>query len=269
MSKVEWEPPAAKAAGRIHLESSAMKIVAFIPARFGSTRFRGKPLAQIAGKPMIQHVYERALLCPELSAVYVATDDQRIEACVSGFGGKSVITGKEHPSGTDRIAEAAIKMGLDDETIIVNIQGDQPTFHPSAISQLVRPLLEDRTIVMTTLKYKITDPAEVHNPNHVKVVTDRADFALYFSRCPIPFFRGANSETVHYKHLGFYAFRMKFLIHFTRLSEGTLESAEKLEQLRALEHGFKIKVIETLYDSVEVDVAEDKERVEAMLRPAL
>jgi len=246
-----------------------MKIFGFIPARFGSTRFQGKPLAQIAGKPMIQHVYERALLCPELSAVYVATDDQRIEACVNGFGGKSVMTRKEHLSGTDRIAEAAVIVGLDDETIIVNIQGDQPAFHPSAISQLVRPLLEDRAVMMSTLKYKMTDPDEVENPNHVKVVTDREGFALYFSRFPIPFFRGAGSATVHYKHLGFYAFRMKFLLHFTRLSEGILESAEKLEQLRALEHGFKIKVVETPYDSVEVDVAEDKERVEAMLRPAL
>lgn len=244
---------------------SHMKTVAFIPARYQSSRFPGKPLVQIAGKPMIQHVYECASACPELSEVCVATDDKRIEACVHGFGGKAVMTEKSHRSGTDRISEAALKMGLGKDDLIVNIQGDQPIFHPSQISRLVAPLAEDESISMTTLKYKITEESEIRNPNHVKVVTDRHGFGLYFSRSPIPFYRGTTSSEDYYKHLGLYAFRMGFLIQFNRFSEGVLESAEKLEQLRALEHGVKIKVVETPFDSIEVDVPEDIKRIEKML----
>jgi 3-deoxy-manno-octulosonate cytidylyltransferase (CMP-KDO synthetase) len=243
-----------------------MKIFAFIPARHKSARFPGKPVARIAGKPMIQHVYERAGSCPELSGVYVATDDERISTCVKGFGGRAVMTEISHHSGTDRIAEAALIMGLEDDDIIVNIQGDQPIFDPSVISQLVMPLQEDRSIPMTTLKHKITDENDVRNPNHVKVVTDRQGFALYFSRHPIPYFRDNELLSVHYKHLGFYGFRMEFLTQFAHLSEGALESAEKLEQLRALEHGFKIKVVETSFDSIEVNVPEDVKKVEEILQ---
>ena len=242
-----------------------MKIFAFIPAGYQSTRFPGKPLARIAGKPMIQHVYERAISCPELSDVYVATDDERISTYVHEFGGKAVMTEKTHRSGTDRISEAARKMGLEREDLIVNIQGDQPVFHSSIVSRLVKPLVEDRSIPMTTLKYRITDENDVQNPNYVKVITDRQGFALYFSRSPIPFYRDDKSKKVHYKHLGFYGFRMDFLIQFTRLSEGMLESAEKLEQLRALEYGFKIKVLETPFDSIEVDVPGDIKKVEEIL----
>ena len=243
-----------------------MKIFAFIPARYQSTRFPGKPLALIAGKPMVQHVYERALLCPELSEVYVATDDERISACVHGFGGKALMTKKAHQSGTDRISEAAIKTGLEKQDIIVNIQGDQPLFDPSVITLLIKPLVEDESIPMSTLKWKITDENHIRNPNHVKVVTDSQGFAIYFSRCPIPCFRDAGSGKTHYKHLGFYCYRMEFLTRFTRLSKGELESAEKLEQLRALEHGFRIKVVETPFNSVEVDVPEDIETVEKILQ---
>jgi 3-deoxy-manno-octulosonate cytidylyltransferase (CMP-KDO synthetase) len=242
-----------------------MKIFAFIPARYQSTRFPGKPLVLIAGKPMIQHVYERALLCPELSDVYVATDDERISDCVHGFGGKIVVTKKDHQSGTDRISEAAVKTGLKKQDVIVNIQGDQPLFDPSVISLLVRPLVEDESIHMSTLRWKITDDRQVENPNHVKVVTDNQGFAIYFSRCPIPYFRD-NVAGTYYKHLGFYGYRMEFLTRFTRLSQGRLESAEKLEQLRALEHGFKIKVMETPFNSVEVDVPEDLETIEKILQ---
>ena len=241
-----------------------MKIFAFIPARYQSTRFPGKPLALIAGKPMIQHVYERALLCPELFDVYVATDDERISECVHGFGGKVVMTKKDHQSGTDRINEAAFKTGLEKHDIVVNIQGDQPLFDPSVIALLIKPLLEDESIPMSTLKWKITDDNHIRNPNHVKVVTDNQGFAIYFSRCPIPYFRNTGSGT-YYKHLGFYGYRMEFLTRFTRLSQGKLESAEKLEQLRALEHDFKIKVMETPFNSVEVDVPEDTEIVEKIL----
>jgi len=219
-----------------------MKIFAFIPARYQSTRFPGKPLALICEKPMIQHVYERAMSCPEISEVYIATDDERISACVFGFGGKAVMTEQAHRSGTDRISEAVVKMGVKKEDIIVNIQGDQPLFHPSTVSRLIKPLLEDRAIPMTTLKWEMKDISDIQNPNHVKVVSDRQGFALYFSRYPLPFFRDAESRQVHYKHLGFYGFRMEFLLKFTRLSQGELETAERLEQLRALEHGFKIKV---------------------------
>jgi 3-deoxy-manno-octulosonate cytidylyltransferase (CMP-KDO synthetase) len=242
-----------------------MKTLAIIPARYQSARFPGKPLALIAGKPMIQHVYERALSCPEISEVCVATDDERISACVLHFGGKPVMTDYEHRSGTDRISEAALKLGVEKEDLIVNIQGDQPLFHTSVVSQLIKPLLEDRSIPMTTLKWKITDPDDIQNTNHVKVVTDRKGFALYFSRYPLPFFRDEKSNQAHYKHLGFYCFRMEFLLQFTRLPEGKLEAAEKLEQLRALEHGFKIKVLETPFNSIEVDVPEDIEKVEKVL----
>lgn len=242
-----------------------MNIFAFIPARYESTRFPGKPLARIDGKPMIQHVYECATACPELRDVYVATDDQRISDCVHGFGGKSVMTEKVHSSGTDRISEAALKIGLGEKDIIINIQGDQPAFHPSVISQLSEPLLEDESVTMTTLKCRILDQDGIHNPNHVKVVTDRQGYALYFSRYPIPFSRDDKPEMVYFKHLGFYGFRMEFLVHFTCLSKGVLESCEKLEQLRALEHGFKIKVLETSFDSIEVDIPEDIIKVEEAL----
>ena len=242
-----------------------MKTLAIIPARYQSTRFPGKPLAQIAGKPMIQHVYERAASCPEVAEVCVATDDERISACVLEFGGKAVMTRKEHRSGTDRISEAAMKLGVEKKDLIVNIQGDQPLFHPSTVSQLVMPLLKDRSIHMTTLKWEIDNIKDIENPNHVKVVTDRQDFALYFSRYPLPFFRDEKSKQAHYKHLGFYCFRMEFLLQFTRLPEGVLEVAEKLEQLRALEHGFQVKVLETPFNSIEVDVPEDIEKVEEVL----
>ncbi len=243
-----------------------MEIFAFIPARYQSTRFKGKPLALIAGKPMIQHVYERAESCPEFSEVYVATDDERISDCVHGFGGKTVITKERHSSGTDRICEAALIVGLKKDDIVINIQGDQPLFHPSNISQLVRPFMDDRSILMTTLKWKATKENPIQSPKDVTVVTDLQDFALYFSRSQIPFFRDSEFGEFYYKHLGLYGFRMEFLIQFTRFSEGVLEFAEKLEQLRPLEHGFKIKVLESHYDSIEVDTPGDIERVEKLLQ---
>ena len=243
-----------------------MKKCAFIPARYQSSRFPGKPLALIAGTPMIQRVYERAIACPELSDVFVATDDERILSAVERFGGKVIMTGKSHASGTDRIAEAAQMIGLEHDDIIINIQGDQPIFDPDVVSQMIEPLENDRGISMSTLKHRITEQGNITNPNHVKVVTDNQGFALYFSRHPIPYTRDADSSGEHYKHLGFYGYRMEFLIQFTRLPEGMLESAEKLEQLRALEHGFKIKVVETSFDSVEVDVPEDVKRVEEIIQ---
>jgi 3-deoxy-manno-octulosonate cytidylyltransferase (CMP-KDO synthetase) len=228
------------------------KIVAFIPARFPSTRFPGKPLAPISGKPMIQHVYERAQACPDLDETYVATDDQRIYACVEGFGGRAIMTAEDHRSGTDRIAEAAERLNVGPRAIVVNIQGDQP-------------LNKDRTIPMSTLMYEIKEDKEIQDPNNVKVVVDTNGYALYFSRLPIPFVRDKGSAPHYYKHIGIYAYRNEFLLIFTKLPYGRLEEIEKLEQLRALEHGFKIKVIETPFDSTEVDVPEDIIEVERQL----
>jgi len=242
-----------------------MNILAFIPSRYGSSRFPGKPLAMIAGKPMIQHVCSCASNCQDVSDVYVATDDERIYKCVEDFGGKAVMTKDKHPSGTDRIAEAVEKLGLSDEDIIVNIQGDQPVFEPSVISEMVKPLIDDETIPMSTLKYRINNPAEIDNSNIVKVVTDINDYAIYFSRSTIPFYREDSSDGQYYKHLGFYAYRKEFILEFSRLPGGKLESAEKLEQLRAIENGFKIKVIEAGSDSIEVDAPEDVIKVENLI----
>lgn len=219
----------------------------------------------INGKPMIRHTYERALACSELSAVYVATDDKRILECVEGFGGKALMTRPDHVSGTDRIAEAARKIGVKDRDLVVNIQGDQPAFQPEVVSAMIGPLVKDESIPMSTLKCRIRDEKDVTNPNHVKVVTDNHGVALYFSRCPIPFCRDINPDQVHYKHLGFYCFRMDFLLKFTALPEGKLESLEKLEQLRALENGYRISVPESMYDSIEVDVPEDVDAIEKIL----
>lgn len=242
-----------------------MKKVAFIPARYQSTRFEGKPLALIAGRPMIQHVYERAMSCRALDEVYVATDDQRIFDSVVGFGGKAIMTDKRHQSGTDRIAEAADRITLADHDIVVNIQGDQPIFQPTIITELITPLIEDPTLPMSTLMYRIKDERELHDTNHIKVVVDNKGYALYFSRLTIPFHRDPESGTTHYKHLGIYAYRKHFLLTFTKLHYGILEGAEKLEQLRALEHGYRIRVVETPFDSTEVDIPEDIKVVEGRL----
>ena len=243
-----------------------MKIVAIIPCRYHSKRFEGKPLASILGKPMIEWVYERANKAAIVSDVVVATDDKRIYDCVEGFGGRVLLTTRAHRCGSDRVAEAAEKLGLQDNDIVINIQGDQPLFDPSVVSLLVAPLEADASLHMSTLKYRLTDPKDVLNPNHVKVVTDLQGTAIYFSRCPIPYFRDVLPEGGHFKHLGFYGYRMGFLTRFTRLPPGPLESAEKLEQLRALEHGFRIRVVETIVNSIEVDVPEDIHAVEAALR---
>ncbi|MBN2032760.1 MAG: 3-deoxy-manno-octulosonate cytidylyltransferase [Deltaproteobacteria bacterium] len=243
-----------------------MRITAFIPARYKSTRFPGKPLLTIAGKSMIRHVYERASSCREIGEVYVATDDERILLEVRNFGGKALMTAREHHSGSDRIAEAAIKIGLKDDDLIVNIQGDQPVFDPSSIESLVSPFKEKGEVFsMSTLRYRIRDREEITNPNIVKVVTDKNEWALFFSRSPIPYYREADTDPVYYKHLGFYAYHLSFLKAFSHIRPGNLEVAEKLEQLRVLESGYKIKVVETLCDSIEIDTPQDREKVERMI----
>lgn len=242
-----------------------MKIVGIIPCRYASTRFEGKPLAPILGKPMVQCVYERAKQVEILSDLVVATDDKRIYRCVEGFGGRALITGPRHRSGSDRAAEAAEALELMDKDIVVNIQGDQPAFDPRSVAECVSPLENDLDLVMSTLIYKITDPSEIPDPNHAKCVFDKENFALYFSRSPIPF-AGQTPEPIDiFKHLGIYAFRMDFLRCFASLPQGRLESIEKLEQIRAMEHGYRIKVVETRYDSREVDRPEDIRKIEIAL----
>jgi 3-deoxy-manno-octulosonate cytidylyltransferase (CMP-KDO synthetase) len=243
-----------------------VRIFAFIPARYGSSRFPGKPLALISGKPMIRRVWERAVLCPEFADVIVATDDERILSSVRAFGARAVMTEPSHRSGTDRICEAAERMGVGAEDIVVNIQGDQPLLEPGVISDLVGPHLTDPSVYATTLKWRIRERGDLSNPNHVKVVTDKQGFALYFSRHPIPYCRGEDRENIHFKHLGLYAYKMGFLAEYTRMPQGALESAEKLEQLRILEHGYRIKVVETRFNSMEVDVPEDIRLVEQLLK---
>ncbi len=241
-----------------------MKIAAIIPSRFGSTRFEGKPLAPIAGKPMIQHVYEAASRSRIIDFVAVATDDRRILEAVEGFGGRVVMTSSAHRSGTDRVAQAADKLGLDYGDIAINVQGDQPLVDPRCLEQVVAPLLAGSQLGMSTLAFCIVDPREYANPKDVKVVMSQNGNALYFSRAPVPYGRDGNTFN-SYKHLGIYAYTKKFLEIFRRLPSGTLESIEKLEQLRALEYGHPIRVVVTPYDSPEVDLPEDIVRIEQLL----
>jgi 3-deoxy-manno-octulosonate cytidylyltransferase (CMP-KDO synthetase) len=236
-------------------------VVAIIPARYESTRFPGKPLALIAGKPMIQHVYERTRAAASVTRTLVATDDARIADAVRAFGGEVVMTQVTHPSGTDRIAEAAAALAAD---VVVNVQGDVPFLHGEMIEAAVELLRADGALPMATIKAPIRDAAEMANPNVVKVVTDRDGYALYFSRSPLPCWRDAQaSDVVAYKHIGLYAYRRDFLLTFARLAPTPLERAEKLEQLRALEWGFRIKVAETDAVGVEVDTPQDLERARA------
>lgn len=248
------------------MKNNDVQVIAVIPARYKSNRFPGKPLALIKGKPMIQHVVERALQVGLLSRVAVATDDERIARCVEFFGGEVVMTRDNHVSGTDRLAEAVEILGVADDDIVVNIQGDQPLFPPEIIEQVTRPLLEDQDLPMSTLIYKIIREEEIDDPNHVKTVFDRNFNALYFSRSAIPHQRNPEEGVpTYYKHLGVYGYRKRFLLTYVGLPEGEWERFEKLEQLRALEFGYRIKVVLTAYDSVEVDTEEELKRVEELL----
>jgi 3-deoxy-manno-octulosonate cytidylyltransferase (CMP-KDO synthetase) len=240
-----------------------MKIAAIIPARFASTRLEGKPLADICGKTMVQRVYERALAA-NLSEVLVATDDERILKAVQSFGGRAVMTSPLHASGTDRVAEAASHIKAD---IIVNLQGDEPLIDPGLIEASVQPMLDDPSLSMCTLKTPITHEEEYLDPNAVKVTTDRDGFALYFSRSPIPFCRKgfACLPIPAYKHIGLYVYRREFLFEFTKMMPTALEISESLEQLRALENGRRIKVVEVQYNPVSVDTPEDLEKVRAIV----
>jgi len=240
------------------------RILGIIPARFASSRFPGKALAPLAGKPIVQHVYERALQARYLTNLIVATDDARIEAAARKFGAPVRMTRTDHVSGTDRIAEVA---SADPASIVVNIQGDEPLIDPAAIDAAVLALLDDADAPMGTLKRRIEDPAEIVNPNVVKVVTDIAGNAIYFSRYAIPYARDGSGLAL-FKHIGLYVYRREFLLSYSDLPVGPLEKAEKLEQLRALENGHRIRVAETEYDSLGVDTPEDLERASRLFEVA-
>jgi 3-deoxy-manno-octulosonate cytidylyltransferase (CMP-KDO synthetase) len=232
-----------------------------IPARFSSSRFPGKVLALISSKTMLQHVYERACQARYLTSTIIATDDARVHNVARSFGARVVMTRPDHPSGTDRVAEVA---SAENAEIVVNIQGDEPLIDPAAIDTAILPLVHEPDVVMTTLKKRIEHPREIADPNVVKVVTDSAGDASYFSRCPIPYLRqdpGGPTGVPYFKHIGLYVYRREFLLKYSSLPVGPLEQAERLEQLRALENGFRIRVVETEYESLGVDTPEDLERL--------
>ena len=245
-----------------------MKITAIIPARFASTRFAGKVLADIMGKPMVQHVYERTAKATLVSEVIVATDDERVAAAVRTFGGRVEMTGKGHETGTDRLAEVAGRL---DSEIVVNVQGDEPLIEPAMIDEAIKPLVDDPSVVMGTLKSQIKTLHDFLSPNVVKVVTDHKGFALYFSRSPLPNYRDkwndlkdekfASRTILSYKHVGLYVYRREFLLQYSKMAPTTLELAEKLEQLRVLENGYRIRVVETEHETIGVDTPGDLEKV--------
>lgn len=257
-----------------------MAAIVVIPARYDSTRFPGKPLALLKGKPLIQHVYEGCLGASLVKDVMVATDSEAILEKVLSFSGKAVMTSSKHLSGTDRVAEVASQLDYD---IIVNVQGDEPLINPQMIDDVV-DLLSDSRADMGTLTKKIDNTEDIMDPNVVKIVFDKDNFALYFSRSPIPYHRellgsiGFNvvvkkkslpDDFVMYKHVGIYSYRKDVLLRLSSMRQTRLEEIERLEQLRALENGFKIKVKETIFETIGVDTPEDMERVEKWLNTYL
>jgi 3-deoxy-manno-octulosonate cytidylyltransferase (CMP-KDO synthetase) len=229
--------------------------IAIIPARFNSTRFPGKPIVQINGKTLIEHVYRRVEQSSMVKRIVVATDDRRIAEAVERFGGTSVMTRNDHPSGTDRLAEAA--EGLHPDSLVVNIQGDEPMIEPGDIDQAITAA-ERGDAEIVTLMTKM-EPESVDNPNRVKVVTDRNGMALYFSRAKIP------SGGTCFLHLGLYVYRVSFLRKFTKLERTPLEIGERLEQLRALEHGYRIRVVEVQSESWGIDTPADLQRFKELI----
>ena len=249
------------------------KVIAVIPARWASTRFPGKPLALLCGKPMIQWVVEQTEKARSVSAVWVATDDARIAKAVAGFGGRAVMTAAHHESGTDRIAEAVANEAVD---IVVNVQGDEPLMPPENIDAVVPPLLEEPGIEVSTLMIRLKSYEEMHNPDITKVVADRKGRALYFSRSPIPHHRdewqdapAGGAAPYGHKHIGLYGYTKSFLMRFAGLAPSRMEKLEKLEQLRILDNGHPIHVVETDKDSIGVDRPEDLQAVEKRLNEAI
>lgn len=245
-------------------DAQKMKVVAVIPARYGATRFPGKPLAAIAGKPMVQHVFERVRQAKSVDRVLIATDDERILQAVAAFGGDALMTRPDHRSGTERMAEVAVQVPAD---VYVNVQGDEPLIEPASIDAAVEGLAADDSVNVSTICVPIREAADIMDPNVVKVVVDFQGDALYFSRAPIPWVRDEKLrvEAQHAKHLGLYVFRRDTLLEFPTLPPGQWERLEQLEQLRLLENGYKIRVVETESDTVSVDVPADVAKVEAIL----
>ena len=243
-----------------------MKAIGVIPARWGATRFEGKILANLLGKPVIQHVWENARKARTLDSLIVACDDERIMKAVESFGGKAIYTSPSQPSGTDRLAEVVNPLDVD---IAVNIQGDEPLIKPIMIDSLVIALTEEKIAQMATVIKKVEDDSELTNSNVVKVIFDKNGYAIYFSRYAIPYNRtnsvDKDKKPVYYKHIGMYAFTKDFLFTFRNLPKSSLENAEKLEQLRVLEYGYKIKVVETKFDTVGVDTHEDLMRLKEIM----
>ena len=240
-----------------------MQTIGIIPARYDSVRFPGKPLVDIRGKTMIQRVYERASAAQKLDLVVVATDDPRIEEAVQAFGGRVEMTRRDHLSGTDRVAEAAL--AFPEADIIINIQGDEPFIFSEQINQLVRFIRERPSLEIATMAKRITERNLIENPNVVKVVTNVNTQALYFSRAPIPFQRGGEKDSHFWKHIGLYIFRAEALQRITALPPHPLEQTEKLEQLRWLANGLKIGVAETELESIAIDHPEDLIRLEKFM----
>jgi 3-deoxy-manno-octulosonate cytidylyltransferase (CMP-KDO synthetase) len=247
-----------------HTSHPTLRVVAVVPARYSSIRLPGKPLADIGGKPMVQHVYERAAQALGMAAVLVATDDQRVADAVAAFGGRAVMTRADHPSGTDRLAEVAAALDCD---LVVNVQGDEPLLPSAMIAEAVAAFT-DPAVQMATLRRRFATADEAADPNVVKVVVDRNGDALYFSRAPIPYGRNAAdhfASGLTSKHIGLYAYRRDFLLHLATLAPTPLEQAESLEQLRVLEHGYRIRVALTAHDSRGVDTPADLEHVRRLV----
>ncbi|MDD6922671.1 MAG: 3-deoxy-manno-octulosonate cytidylyltransferase [Veillonellaceae bacterium] len=243
-----------------------MKVLCVIPARYASTRLPGKPLADICGKPMICRVYDRAKLAKRVEKTVVATDDERVKRAVEEDGGEAVMTRKDHNSGTDRLAEAVA--GYPDMDLVINVQGDEPLIEPKVIDRLAAAFDDDEDLMMATVKARMDDEEDMRNPNNVKVVTDKDGYALYFSRSLMPYPR-EDTDCPVYKHIGIYAYRRDFLLKYAKMPQTMLEKTESLEQLRVLENGFRIKVIESDANFVGVDTAEDLSRVNEIYRKML
>lgn len=239
-----------------------MNVIGVIPARFSSARFVGKVLADLGGKPVVQHVWENARKSKMLDDLIIACDDERVRKAAESFGAKAVSTSPDQPSGSDRLIEVINPI---DVKVVINIQGDEPMVKSEMIDDLARAVLDNKDVYMATLAKKIEDKSEINNPNVVKVVKDKNGFALYFSRSVIPYPR-FETASMHYKHIGLYAYTKDFLFQFKNLAKSYLEMTEGLEQLRVLENGYKIKVIETKFDTIGIDMPEDLEKARAILK---
>jgi len=238
-----------------------MKVMGIIPARFSSTRFAGKILADLGGKPVVQHVWENAKKSKMLEDLVIAADDDRIIKAAEDFGAKAIYTSPDQPSGTDRLIEVVNPIEVE---VVVNIQGDEPMVQPEMIDELARAILEDKDVYMATLAKRIENKSEIKNPNVVKLIKDKNGFVLYFSRSVIPYPR-YETTPVYYKHVGLYSYTKDFLFEFTNLPKSHLEMTEGLEQLRVLENGYRIKVIETKFDTIGIDTEEDLKRAKAAM----